>query len=315
MDTKQMIKGIHHVTATVNDAREDVDFYTNLLGQRLVKKTVNFDNNRVYHFYYGNEVGSPGSIMTTFPYKGHGVREGVIGTGQVAVTGFSVPRKAIPFWINRLTQAGLSVEKRISFGNPVLSFRDPSGLFLEIVGNEEDERNPWTTDEIGADVAIRGFFHVSLSIAEVGPTVAFLVDTLGFERVGEEGNITRFSIEAGEAGHYLDVQEDTGLEKGVNGMGTVHHVAWRIESDAHQLAMRRHLVEDLGFNVTEVKDRKYFHSIYFRIPGGVLFEIATILPGFTVDETVAELGKKLKLPDWEEKNRAEIEQALVNIQE
>lgn len=313
MNTKDFIKGIHHVTATVNDAQEDFDFYTKLLGLRLVKKTVNFDNNQVYHFYYGNEAGNPGTIMTTFPYKGHNVRDGVIGTGQVSVTAFSVPTDAIAFWKDRLEKGGIAVEQSMRFGAPTLSFKDPSGLLLEIVGNEGDVRVPWVTQDISETVAIRGFFSVTLSIAEVGPTFDFLMGEFGFKKVGEEGNITRFAAQEGKAGQVVDISNDSDKEQGKNGIGTVHHVAWRVERDEQLLEMRRHLIEDLGFKVTDVKDRNYFHSIYFRMPGRVLFEIATIPPGFTVDEAIDELGKDLKLPEWEEVNRTQIEGVLPDV--
>ncbi|MEZ5044570.1 MAG: ring-cleaving dioxygenase [Saprospiraceae bacterium] len=313
METNKMIKGIHHVTATVNDAQEDYDFYTKLLGQRLVKKTVNFDNNQVYHFYYGNEQGTPGTIMTTFPYKGHQVREGLVGTGQVSITAFSVPLNAIPFWQARLTAANVPVVTTNKFGLPTLQFADPSDLPLEIVGNEEDDREPWTTKEVDASVAIRGFFNVTLAIAEVNATFAFIMKEFGFTEVGKEGLLTRFAAEGGGAGQYLDILSAPTAEKGINGIGTVHHVAWRIEHDENLLAMRRHLTDNLGFNVTEVKDRNYFHSIYFRIPGGVLFEIATIPPGFAIDETLENLGTHLKLPSWEEVNRLQIEKVLAKV--
>jgi glyoxalase family protein len=313
MPVQDFIKGIHHVTATVNDAQEDYDFYTKLLGLRLVKKTVNFDNNQVYHFYYGNELGEPGTIMTTFPYKGHGVRQGTIGTGQVAVTAFSVPMSAVPFWENRLKAYQIAVESATYFGSPSLKFEDPSGLLLQIVGSDNDDREPWTTPEISASEAIRGFYSVILSIAEPQPTVDFLTNVFGFEKVAEQGNITRFAAQGGGPGKYADILHDQSRPRGINGLGTVHHVAWKIENDPNQLELRKHLVEELGFNVTEVKDRKYFHSIYFRIPGGVLFEVATIPPGFAIDESPENLGLELKLPDWEESVRGEIESGLPKV--
>lgn len=313
MKTSNLIKGLHHVTATVNDAQEDFDFYTRLLGLRLVKKTVNFDNNRVYHFYYGNEQGSPGTIMTTFPYKGENVRQGTIGTGQVKVTAFSVPAASLSFWEKRLSKAKVKVERSSRFGKEVLRFRDPSGLILEIIGNEEDDRTPWLTEEIPADHGIRGFYTVTLSVAEKEPTFDFLTREFGFEEIGAEGAFTRFAVNGGGPGQLVDVLHDENAERGRNGIGTVHHVAWRLENDEALLAMRKHLVDELGFKVTEVKDRNYFHSIYFRMPGGVLFEIATIPPGFEVDESLENLGTNLKLPSWEEVNRQEIENHLPEI--
>jgi len=312
--TTQFIKGIHHVTATVNDAQEDYDFYTKTLGLRLVKKTVNFDNNEVYHFYYGNTLGEPGTIMTTFPYKGQKVRQGVHGTGQVAVTSFSVPTTSLDFWQKRLEAAGTVVQKGQRFGETFLVFEDPSGLQLELIGNDTDERTPWSNGTVSAEVAIRGIFTVTLSVVETQPTFDFLTQKFGFTKVGTEGNITRFAADGGGAGKFVDVRHDSELERGKNGIGTVHHVAWRIENDEKLQAMRRHLVEDLGLKVTEIKDRNYFHSIYFRMPGHVLFEIATIPPGFAIDESEADLGKSLKLPEWEEPNREQIETVLPKIE-
>ncbi len=312
MDTTQFIQGLHHVTATVNDAQEDFDFYTKLLGLRLVKKTVNFDNNQVYHFYYGNEPGEPGTIMTTFPYKGQGVRTGTMGTGQVSVTAFSAPSASLDFWKSRLEAAQVPVEQIEKFGNPTLVFKDPSGLILEIVGNDQDTREPWTQGGVEKDHAIRGFFNVTLSIAEVDATFDFLMNEFGFQKVGKEGKITRFSAKEGQPGQLVDVSNDHDQERGRNGIGTVHHVAWRIANEEQQLQMRARLVE-LGLNVTEVKDRNYFRSIYFRMPGHVLFEIATIPPGFAIDENLENLGQDLKLPEWEEKNRAQIEAVLPKI--
>jgi glyoxalase family protein len=313
MKTTDLIKGLHHVTATVNDAQEDYDFYTKVLGLRLVKKTVNFDNNQVYHFYYGNELGEPGTIMTTFPYKGQGVRDGVPGTGQVAITGFSIELSAINFWKNRLTAHQVEFEEMEKFGNPTLQFKDPSGLILELIGNTEDVRSPWIHEAISEDNAIKGIFNVTLSIAEVGPTYDFLMQEFGLTKVGEEGHFTRFAALNGGPGQFVDIRNDEGQDRGKNGIGTVHHVAWRVESDEALLAIRNRIANELGMKVTEVKDRKYFHSIYFRMPGKVLFEIATIPPGFAVDESTENLGIDLKLPDWEEQNRAQIESVLPKL--
>ncbi len=310
MKTSNLIKGLHHVTATVDDAREDYDFYTRLLGLRLVKQTVNFDNNRVYHFYYGNAEGAPGTIMTTFPYKGEGVRRGRLGTGQISITSFSVPSGSLAFWEKRLSSHDVAVERRVKFNGPVLQFSDPSGLVLEIVGHDEDERIPWTTNEVVEENAIRGFSSVTLSVSEVDATFDFLLRVFGFEKIATDGPLTRFAVNGGGPGHFWDIRNDAGGDKGVNGIGTVHHVAWRVENDEALLTMRKALTEEWNFKVTEVKDRNYFHSIYFRIPGGVLFEVATIPPGFTADETIESLGGELKLPAWEEKNRKEIEAHL-----
>jgi len=252
--------------------------------------------------------------MTTFPYKGHNVREGVIGTGQVEITAFSVPTDAIDFWKTRLIQAGLPVKESVKFGKPVLSFKDPSGLLLEIVGNDKDTREPWETEGVRKEVAIKGIYNVTLSIAEVKSTFEFLVNEFGGKKTAEENDITRFEIGEGGAGAIVDIRDNKERERGLNGIGTVHHVAWRIENEENLLALRKRLVDELGFKVTEVKNRNYFKSIYFRIPGHVLFEVATIPPGFDVDETVEKLGQALKLPEWEEKNREQIENVLPKIQ-
>lgn len=311
MHTQHLIKGLHHVTATVYDAKEDYQFYTQILGQRLVKKTVNFDNNQVYHFYYGNETGDPGTIMTTFPYKGQGVRIGVEGSGQVAVTAFSAPTIATEFWKTRLADYDVSYTETTRFGNSILQFEDPSGLKIEIILNDEDDRSPWATTAISYENAIRGIHSVTLSIKETGPTFDFLMEEFGLSKIGTEGRYTRFaSIEGSAAGNYVDVRDDADLDRGKNGIGTVHHVAWRVESDEALLAMRHRLSDELGFKVTDVKDRNYFHSIYFRMPGHVLFEIATLPPGFMIDEAKEALGEDLKLPEWEEINRAQIEGVL-----
>ncbi|MEL6674630.1 MAG: ring-cleaving dioxygenase [Bacteroidota bacterium] len=314
MDTTKFIKGIHHVTATVNDAQEDFDFYTRLLSLRLVKKTVNFDNHQVYHFYYGNEAGEPGTIMTTFPYKDQGVRWGEKGSGQVAITTFSIPSGSLDFWTKRLEEAGVTAAQKTVFGYEGLYFEDPSGLALALIGSDEDSRRPWAGGSVGAEHAIRGFFSATLSIAEPAATFEFLNEVMGFEKIGSEGSLSRWAVNGGGAGNFLDIREDPETPRGKNGLGTVHHIAWQIENDPNQLALRTRLLE-LGFRVTDIKDRKYFHSIYFRIPGGVLFEVATIPPGFQVDESLEELGRELKLPAWEEPKRAEIERILPTINE
>ncbi|MEO1436131.1 MAG: ring-cleaving dioxygenase [Bacteroidota bacterium] len=313
MNTKTLIKGLHHVTATVNDAIEDYTFYTKLLGFRLVKKTVNFDNNKVYHFYYGNEAGEPGTLMTTFPYKGHGVRDGVIGTGQVKITAFAVPTTAIEFWTTRLNDHDIAVEQLDKFGDPTLRFRDPSGLYLELVGTNQDEREPWTTADISIDHAIRGIHSATLSVAELDPSVEFLLNEFGMQKIAENGNVTRFEAQDGGSGALIDLLHEPDGERGHNGIGTVHHIAWRVENDEALLAMRHRLADELDFRVTDVKDRNYFHSIYFRMPGKILFEIATLPPGFAVDEPLESLGEHLKLPEWEEVNREQITSVLPSL--
>lgn len=306
------VLGLHHVTATVDDAQADLDLCVATLGLHLVKTTVNFDNRHVYHFYYGDTAGTPGTIWTTFPYKGHGVPQGRKGAGQVTATALSVPHGALSFWRSRLLQAGVpatDVEER--FGEPALAFADESGLDLEIIASTHDSRAPWTTGATDRAVAIRGLHSVTLSVREAGPTLDLLVD-LGWTVSAQQGRRTRLVTHGGGAGRTLDVVADPGLPAAANGLGTVHHVAMTVATADEQLALRARLIER-GCKVTEVRDRCYFTSIYFREPGGVLIEIATAGPGFAIDEPSAALGTSLKLPPWEEPNRRDIEHALPAI--
>ena len=317
MNTQQLLKGLHHVTATVNDAQEDYDFYTKILGLRLVKKTVNFDNNSVYHFYYADQVGTPGTVFTTFPYKGQGVRAGEEGTGLIIATVFSVPSTALAFWSERLTENGFDVIASQRFGQEVRWFRDPSGLQLELIADDLDTRTPYVTDEVSAEVGIRGIHHVTLWVAASDWDVlrTFLTSEMNMAEIGQEGERIRLKVNEGGAGSYLEIVravEDAPCGK--NGLGTVHHVAWKVETFEALLALRHRLVEELGMQVTEVRDRKYFRSIYFRVPSHQLFEVATIPPGFAVDEPEEELGTHLMLPDDKEANRAAIEAVLPVIQ-
>lgn len=311
MNIQNLIKGLHHVTATVNDAQEDVDFYTRLLGLRLVKVTVNFDNEKVYHFYYGNEIGSPSTIFTTFPYKNQGVRKGVIGAGQVFETVFSVAGGSLAFWENRIKQYGLEIGIENRFGVDFLLFEDPSGLKLSIIEDDEDNREPvWASDDIAIENAIIGIHSVVLAVEEPGETVRFLHD-FGYTSDKKDGKFTLLEAAEKGAGNSLILLDGSGLPKGINGLGTVHHVAHRVDSIEDSLRIKAYLEDAYGISVTEIRDRKYFRSIYFRIPGNVLFEVATSGPGFLVDETVEELGSSLKLPDWQEVRRDQIERDLV----
>jgi glyoxalase family protein len=306
------ILGLHHVTATVDDAQTDLDFCIDLLGLRLVKKTVNFDNHHVYHFYYGNEHGEPGTIWTTFPYKGHGVRDGMKGAGQVVTTAFSVPVGSLEFWRNRLRVAGVpSNDIEAHFGEPAIAFNDPSGLRFELVANDRDTRAAWN-GIIGKGSAIRGLHSVIMEVQRAQPSIDFLVNVLGYHVVGASGGRTRMAANGDAAGHLIDVLEQPDAKPAVNGIGTVHHVAMAIGSDQEQIALRENLLA-AGVRVTDIKDRSYFRSIYFREPGGVLFEVATVQPGFMADEDGATLGRALKLPEWEEPNRASIEAKLAPV--
>lgn len=307
------IRGLHHVTATVSGAQEDLDFYTGLLGLRLVKKTVNFDNHHVYHFYYGDESGTPGTIWTTFPYLGMGVPQGSHGTGQIGTTSFSVPAGSLDFWRRRLADHLVPIlghGERL--GEEALTFSDPSGLTIELVATTRDNRAPFTTPGIGADSGIRGLFGVTLVLRDVPRSVDFLTQVLGFEVAAESGSLTRIALNGDAPGRVLDLLHSPSEPGGRNGLGTVHHVAMAIPDAESQLRVRGKLVR-LGFQVTEVRDRQYFQSIYFREPGGVLYEIATMQPGFTVDEPLADLGTGLKLPPWEEPGRKAIEAGLPRV--
>ena len=305
-----LISGLHHVTATVRDAQADVDFYVGLLGQRLVKKTVNFDNPGVYHFYYGNEAGEPGTIMTTFPYAGMGVREGANGAGQIEVTSFSAPAGAMDFWRARLAAAGVPCTgDPTPFGEDALHFDDPSGLHIRIVGTSGDGRTPWTRPDISALQAIRGIHSVSMTVRQPETTGTLLTQMLDARKVGEADRTERFAMGDGAPGRLVEVIDVGSAPGGLNGLGTVHHVAFAVATPDAQLRMQREL-RAMGLHVTDVMDRQYFTSIYFREPNGVLYEIATLPPGFAIDEPLAELGRALKLPPWEEQRRSLIEQLL-----
>jgi glyoxalase family protein len=298
------------VTATVDDARDDLGFYRDLLGLRLVKRTVNFDNHHVYHFYYGDERGTPGTIWTTFPYKGHGVRPGRIGAGQIATTSFSIPGSALSFWQERLRARGVHAEHaRSVFGEERLTFSDPSGLAIELIAGDRDLREPWTGGDVSRDAAIRGLHGVTLLLDRPDATVTLMTELLGFEIVEDTAGRLRLAVRGNQPGKLVDIAYGTGAEPGVNGLGTVHHVAMAIDGEDAQRAFREELI-GYGLRVTEVLDRQYFRSIYFREPGGVLFEVATLQPGFTVDEPLDALGTSLKLPSWEEPNREVIEAGL-----
>ncbi len=311
MNIQNLIKGLHHVTATVNEAQEDVDFYTRLLGLRLVKVTVNFDNEKVYHFYYGNKIGSPSTIFTTFPYIDQVVRKGVIGAGQVYETVFSVKADSLAFWEKRLKENGLETHKESRFGFDFLLFEDPSGLKLSIIEDDSDKREPvWVSADIANENVIIGIHSVVLAVEDPGETASFLHD-FGYTSDKNDGKFTLLETAEKGAGNSLILLDGSGLPKGINGLGTVHHVAHRVDSIEDSLRIKAYLEDAYGISVTEIRDRKYFKSIYFRIPGNVLFEVATSGPGFLVDETVEELGSSLKLPDWQEVRRDQIEKDLV----
>jgi catechol 2,3-dioxygenase-like lactoylglutathione lyase family enzyme len=307
------ILGLHHVTAIVGDPQENVDFYAGLLGLRLVKTTVNFDDPHTYHLYFGDELGRPGTLITFFPWPAG--RQGARGTGQVGAFAFAIPAAALGYWQERLGAAGLRFggpEQR--FGMQTLSFYDPAGLLVELIAQPDAElRDGWVGGPIPAEYAIRGLAGVTLAVRQHEPTAALLTGTLGFRHIGSAGEYERYEIGAGEARTLVDMVSRPDVPRGRFGVGTVHHVAWRVADDQTELDWRQALI-DGGYEVTPVRDRKYFHSIYFNEPGGVIFELATDAPGFGVDEPRAELGTHLMLPDWLEERRAEIVAALPPIQ-
>ena len=307
------ILGLHHVTATVDDAQDDLDFGVGGLGLRLVKKTVNFDNHHVYHFYYGDQRGTPGTIWTTFPYKGRGVPQGRKGAGQVTVTSFSVPTGALQFWRARLSARGIAVsDVEPRFGEPAIRFSDLSGLVFQLVATDRDSRAPWVAEGVDADAAIRGLHSVTIVVQDAAKTLDLMTTLLGYEVAAEMDGRYRLAAGGDAPGHFIDVAHDKTAAPMVNGIGTVHHVAMAVATEDEQLQLRAELLR-YGARVTEVRDRCYFKSIYFREPGGVLFEIATIQPGFTADEDVSVLGRSLKLPPWEEPHRADIEASLAPV--
>jgi glyoxalase family protein len=306
------IPGIHHVTAMASDPQRNLDFYTRVLGLRLVKLTVNFDDPGTYHFYYGDEVGGPGTILTFFPWPG--ARRGRRGNGQVAVTSFSIPEGAMGYWEERLKRHGVSVgETSRRFDEEALVFLDPDGLQLELVAHPEAGAHmPWEAGPVPSEHAIRGFYSVTLWEENHERTAALLTETMGFRLVREAGQRFRFKAASDDPGSFVDVIHRPHGEPGRGGAGAVHHVAWRTPNDEEQLAWRQEITS-LGIPVSPVMDRQYFHSIYFREPGGVLFEIATDPPGFTLDEPREELGTHLKLPPWLEPQRAQIEHMLPQL--
>jgi glyoxalase family protein len=301
--------GIHHVTAIAGEPQRNVDFYAGLLGLRLVKKTVNFDDPETYHLYYGDGAGTPGSIMTFFPWGD--ASRGRIGAGQLTVTSFSVPAASLGYWAERLVEGGVRFEKpEERFGETVLRFPDPDGLRLELVAAGEDRREGWAGGPAPADHAVRGFHHVTLVVADPSRTAKLMTDTLGFRQTGEADGRIRCEAGEGGPGNTVDLVDGTGFPRGTIGVGTVHHVAFRVSDVETQLELRKK-ISSLGYNVTRVLDRNYFRSIYFREPGGVLFEIATDPPGFAVDEE--HLGESLKLPPWLESRRGRLEEVLPSL--
>ncbi|MEO7599565.1 MAG: ring-cleaving dioxygenase [Opitutus sp.] len=308
---KTHVAGLHHLTAIATDAQHNIDFYTGLLGLRLVKKTVNFDDPSAYHLYYGDESGAPGSIITFFYWSG--APRGRIGAGQTTAITLSAPVDSLTYWNDRLQRHAVTADRRTRFGEDVLTFQDPDGIPVEIVAVETDARVGWTGGGIPKDHALRGMHTAELTMRDAGPTEDLLTGSMGYQLVRREGARARFEAAPGGSGRYVDVIGDAKAPRGNGGAGTIHHIAYRVADDAAQLEMQA-LLAHAGFAVSEVRDRDYFRSIYYRERGGILFEIATDVPGFAVDEPVESLGTALKLPKQIEPMRSRIEQRLPPLQ-
>jgi glyoxalase family protein len=306
---KPNIYGLHHVTALASDAQKNVDFYAGILGLRMVKKTVNFDSTDVYHLYYGNEKGDPGTILTFFPYQG--LPGGRKGKGQVITTSFSIPENSLTYWMKRLNRFNIDFENPGEHFDDEVSvyFEDQDGLGIELVVNKTDDRIGYGDGHIPSEVAIRGFYGITLSLGSFERTAELLTDQMDHRLIAEKGNRYRFSA-ANHTGGYVDILYNPDARQGMGGSGTVHHVAFATHNDQTQLEFREKLLNKNIVNPTPVIDRQYFHSIYFREPGGILFEAATSDIGFTIDEPAEHLGESLKLPPVAEKNRNEIEKLL-----
>jgi glyoxalase family protein len=331
----QGVLGIHHVTAIARDPQKNFDFYAGILGLRLVKMTVNFDDITTYHLYYGDELGRPGTILTFFPWKN--IHQGWRGTGEVVTTSFLIPQNAIEYWSDTFRDKGVEHSEptsRFDNNEQVITFYDTDGLKLELVANEEAENrkiNAWKNGPVPADYAIRGFYSVTLSLEGYDRTASLLTNEMGFSRIAHEEDRFRFQVKDKHIESSLkdiDSKEDQKpmhstssivdivclpyTQPGTIGAGTVHHVAWRTPTDESQLEMRKKITR-ARLSATPVIDRLYFHSVYFREPGGVLFEIATDPPGFLIDQKPEDLGQKLVLPKWLEPKRGYIEKTLPSV--
>ncbi|MDF2684647.1 MAG: ring-cleaving dioxygenase [Brevibacillus sp.] len=305
---KQQTAGIHHITAFVRHPQENVDFYAGLLGLRLVKKTINFDAPEVYHLYFGNETGSPGTAITFFPYAAS--RKGRIGGGQVGYTTFLIPVGTLDFWEDRLNKFEVAYNKVTRFKETYLQFADQDGLQLELVEREGGAPSKWSFGNIPTEKAIKGFGGAILYSVQPEKTMEVLQNLLGLEKVGEEGGLVRFRS-VGDLGNIIDVNAQP-VPRGAGGAGTVHHIAWRAKDDIDHRSWREK-VEAYGLHPTDIVDRQYFNALYFREYGEILFEIATDPPGFGRDEAFEQLGEKLMLPEWYEPYRTQIEQGLTPI--
>ncbi len=306
------ILGLHHITAIAGNAQANYNFYTKVLAQRLVKKTVNFDDPGTYHFYFGDESGTPGTILTFFPWEGIG--QGYTGTGMATNIGYAVPEDSLDFWADRFRQYNVKQENRQErFGEQFISFQDPDGLKLDlVVPSSVDNRKSWQTKDVNVNFSIKGFHSITLTVKNVTPTATILTDIFRYKLLKQEGNRYRFITDAIENASIVDIIEAPDLPSGRNAAGTNHHVAFRVKNDDILMAFREKIAAK-GLSITPKIDRDYFFSLYFREPGGVLFEIATDNPGFTRDEPLGELGTSLKLPKQYEPARKEIEETLPSL--
>ncbi|HSF52176.1 MAG TPA: ring-cleaving dioxygenase [Algoriphagus sp.] len=307
---RPLITGIHHITAIAGNPQKNIDFYTGILGLRLVKKTINFDAPDVYHFYFGDELGRPGTVFTTFPFTG--ARKGTKGTGELTYTAFSIGIDSLNYWIERLKKFGITVsDVQTRFGEKLIRFEDHDSMGIELVANDRDERPGWTYGHIPSEHSIRGFYGATLNLRAKELTEQLLTRHMDYRLIGNEGERFRYGTQ-GKPGDIVDILIDKNGNRGAQSAGTVHHIAFRTANTTSQLAIQEILMQN-GYQVTEVKDRNYFKSIYFREPGGVLFEIATDEPGFAIDEEEAHLGELVKLPEWAEPSREKIEKNLAPV--
>jgi glyoxalase family protein len=336
--SEEGVLGIHHITAIARNPQRNIDFYSGLMGLRLVKLTVNFDDPTTYHLYYGNSLGRPGTILTFFPWSE--APTGYRGTGQVTAISFLIPSNSMTYWIDRLKSNGISfVGPSKRFSDEFVSFHDPDGLMLELISPssndpqgqqllQQTDNDIWKESPISKEHAIRGFHSATLSEEGYERTASLLTDTMGFKLLAKDNKEDRFrfgileknnnnheansgSTESFKSiGSFVDIVCQPEISRGYIGIGTVHHIAWRAANDRHQIDLRKRIVEEAKLNPTPVIDRTYFHSVYFREPGGILFEIATDPPGFAIDERPEDLGKHLKLPQWLEPVRGKLEQLL-----
>ena len=337
--SQQGVLGIHHITAIARNPQRNIDFYSGLMGLRLVKLTVNFDDPTTYHLYYGDSLGHPGTILTFFPWSE--APTGYRGTGQVTAISFLIPHGSMTYWVDRLKNNGISfVGPSKRFSDEFVSFHDPDGLMLELISpssndsqgqqqilSQQSDANVWKESPVSKEHAIRGFHSATLSEEGYEHTASLLADTLGFKFVAKDNKEDRFrfriveknnSNQVGDStesssssiGSFVDIVCQPEISRGYIGIGTVHHIAWRATNDSHQIDLRKRIVEEAKLNPTPVIDRTYFHSVYFREPGGILFEIATDPPGFAIDERPEDLGKQLKLPQWLEPMREKLKQLL-----